>query len=250
MKGLMLHKGAELVSRDQLENVPTPAATTTHQPVSHAGLVKLVERGLAYENLNIVESSFGVTPDGNRLFGLMRLESENSEFGNIVGVRNSHDKKFPAGLCIGSKVFVCDNLAFSGQINVTRKHCPKIMQKLPGMVWEATARMGLEFDSQAKRIRAYKEVELSPMQTNDILVNLAENDSVVWRDIPKILKTYRGETHPEHRGNSMFSLWNAVTENAKGQPLETLCRRTQGLHATLDRIGGINVEDSPVITVD
>ena len=88
------------------------------------------------------------------------------------------------------------------------------------------------------------------MQTNDILVNLAENDSVVWRDIPKILKTYRGETHPEHRGNSMFSLWNAVTENAKGQPLETLCRRTQGLHATLDRIGGINVEDSPVITVD
>ena len=46
MQGLMLHKGAELVSREQLENLPTPAATITHQPVSHAGLVKLVERGL------------------------------------------------------------------------------------------------------------------------------------------------------------------------------------------------------------
>jgi hypothetical protein len=34
---------------------------------------------------------------------------------NVLGLRNSHDKRFPAGLVGGSAVFVCDNLAFSGE---------------------------------------------------------------------------------------------------------------------------------------
>jgi hypothetical protein len=39
-----------------------------------------------------------------------------------VGIRNSHDKTFPAGLVAGTKVFCCDNLAFSGEVQISRKH--------------------------------------------------------------------------------------------------------------------------------
>ena len=40
----------------------------------------------------------------------------------VVGVRNSHDKSFPAGLVIGASIFVCDNLSFSGEVKLARKH--------------------------------------------------------------------------------------------------------------------------------
>jgi hypothetical protein len=32
------------------------------------------------------------------------------EWSWAVGIRNSHDKTFPAGLVAGTKVFCCDNL--------------------------------------------------------------------------------------------------------------------------------------------
>jgi len=47
---------------------------------------------------------------------------ETSDYAWIVGLRNSHDKTYPAGLVAGSKVFVCDNLCFSGEVRLSRKH--------------------------------------------------------------------------------------------------------------------------------
>ena len=51
--------------------------------------------------------SHGLTHDGSRYFGLLRVANgTNPEgFGLVVGVRNSHDKSFPCGVVI--------NLVFS-----------------------------------------------------------------------------------------------------------------------------------------
>ena len=240
MKGLMLHCGAELVSRENLDRLPIPQPTTTHHPIGHGDLVAMVEKGLKIENMEIEKASFGVTADGARFFGLLQMTGPNAEFANVIGLRNSHDKKFPAGLCIGSSVFVCDNLAFSGQINVTRRHTPKIVRHLPYMVLEATAKMGLAFSNNEKRINSYKGIDLTKEAANDLLVECCENDSVVWSDAKKVLKEYREPRHECFEPENLFSFWNAVTEVSKGQPLETLCRRTQTRHATLDRRAGVD----------
>src|SRR3954449_13306587 len=36
--------------------------------------------------------------------------------------RDRHNKSLPIGFCAGSRVFVCDNLAFRSELLVTRKH--------------------------------------------------------------------------------------------------------------------------------
>jgi len=249
MKGLMLHCGAELVSRENLNRLPIPQPTTTHHPIGHGDFVSMVEKGIRMENMEIAETSFGVTADGARFFGLLQMAGPNSEFANVIGLRNSHDKKFPAGLCIGSNVFVCDNLAFSGQINVTRRHTPKIIRHLPMMVLEATAKMGLAFSNNEKRINSYKCIDLTKEAAHDLLVECCENDSVVWSDARKVLKEYREPRHECFKPENLFSFWNAVTEVSKGQPLETLCRRTQTLHATLDNRAGVKFETIDIETL-
>jgi len=52
----------------------------------------------------------------------------------VLGIRNSHDKTFPASLVDGALVFVCDNLSFSGEIRVTRKHTRFIRRDLVTLV--------------------------------------------------------------------------------------------------------------------
>ena len=236
MKGLMLHCGATSTSREDLLNLPIPAGTATHHPIEHHRFLDLTERALGSYGLQIAEQSYGVTKNGDRFFGLLGIKDEtNPEWQNVVGLRNSHDKKFPASLVMGSSVFVCDNLCFSGEIKVARKHTAKINQALPGLVFEAAEKLELGFAKQNKRIESYKNFDLSSrLQTNDLTVRLAEKGAITYQQIKPLLEEYRNPKHPEFNDTNVWGFMNAVTETSKGIPLETLCKRTQILHEVLD----------------
>jgi hypothetical protein len=49
-----------------------------------------------------------MTHDGHRYFGLLQIAngSSHADYSWVLGIRNSHDKRLPAGLVLGSQVFV------------------------------------------------------------------------------------------------------------------------------------------------
>ena len=59
------------------------------------------------------------------------------DYGLVIGLRNSHDKSFPASIALGSGVFVCDNLAFSAEVTIARRHTRFIERDLPRVVHTA-----------------------------------------------------------------------------------------------------------------
>ena len=123
--GMILHCGAELATRTDLTTVETPEATETWFPLSHERLVQSVENQLRETGFEIEAETHALAKEGNRYFGMfqVRLPSrQRSDFHWIVGLRNSHDKTFPAGMVAGTRVTVCDNLLFSGSVNLSRKH--------------------------------------------------------------------------------------------------------------------------------
>jgi len=52
----------------------------------------------------------------------------------VLGIRNSNDMKFPAGLVLGIAPLVCDNLMFCGEVKVTRRHTLNIVQDIKSMI--------------------------------------------------------------------------------------------------------------------
>ena len=100
---LILHCGASKVEREALELVPTPTGTHSWTPVSHFDLLTQVESALTSRNLSVVSEAHGLTKDGNRYFGLLQVSNQSlgdqPDYGYVVGLRNSHDKRFPAGSC-------------------------------------------------------------------------------------------------------------------------------------------------------
>ena len=117
MKGLMLHCGAHAVERDAVVAVETPQRTETWTPISHEYLIDEVSRTLDASKMKIKEESHALTRDGKRYFGLFRIEGEDlasKDYSTVMGLRNAHDKCFPAAIAFGASVFVCDNLSFSG----------------------------------------------------------------------------------------------------------------------------------------
>ena len=112
-RGMLLHCGAEIVSRTNLFDVPTPRGTQTWYPLSHRTILTEVETQLESTGFTILEETHALSHGGARYFGVMSVTLPSrgqADFGWIVGIRNSHDMTYPAGLVAGTRVFVCDNL--------------------------------------------------------------------------------------------------------------------------------------------
>ncbi len=113
---LILHCGASHVDLDEVREVRTPRSTDSWCPIPHHQLITTVQRTLSTTNLRIGTQAHSLSHEGQRYFGLMEVHAQTSsdDYCWVLGLRNSHDKTFPAGIVAGASVFVCDNLSFSG----------------------------------------------------------------------------------------------------------------------------------------
>jgi hypothetical protein len=70
-----------------------------------------IQDWLERAGLAVVTEAHGLTCDGAQYFGLLQVThaAPETDFGLVVGLRNSHDRSFPAGLVVGASVLVCDN---------------------------------------------------------------------------------------------------------------------------------------------
>lgn len=248
---LCLHCGANNVERDELAFVPTPERTRSWVPIPHERMLGTVLATLERTGLEVVTEAHGLTRDGQRYFGLLQVNAGDSgnDFGLVVGLRNSHDKSFPAGLAVGASVFVCDNLSFSGEVKLARKHTVFVERDLPQLIDIAIARMMDLRLSQERRFLSYKMAELDDRQAHDLLIQALDAQVLPVTKLPEVLQEWRAPRHPEFAiGKTGWRLFNAFTEALKGN-LDQLPRRTQALHGLMDAACDIVDARQPQLTM-
>jgi glycerol-3-phosphate responsive antiterminator len=59
----------------------------------------------------------------------------------MVGIRGSYDQSMSRMLGVGSRVFVCDNMAFSTEVSIATKQTTNIGSRLPGLMRAAVAQI-------------------------------------------------------------------------------------------------------------
>jgi len=242
MSKLMLHAGAHAISREALDEIKAPRGTKTWNPIPHRRMLELVEGAVEKVGLHVVEQAHGVMADGSRYFGLLELRNGKNadDYGLVVGLRNSTDKSLKAGLAVGSTVFVCDNLAFSADIVIGRKHTLNIDEDLPELVVDAVSRLGAMRVKQDTRIAAYKTTEITDSQVNDLVIRGLDKEIFTATRIPKILAEYREPRHPEFAvAKNGWRFFNAVTEIAKESPFFDRPKQTIALHELMDGVCGV-----------
>jgi hypothetical protein len=122
---LIAHKGAQIVSREQLAEYIPPPATATFQPIGHKKLVDTLTEVMEYRGMHITREQFAV--QGAKLFGTFDLQwMKMEEYGAAVGFRHATDKSMSIQIAVGARVFVCDNMSFHGDLIAIRKHTSKL----------------------------------------------------------------------------------------------------------------------------
>ena len=237
---LVLHCGAHAVDREIIGTTPTPEPTVTWTPLPHMALIEEVEQVLQSNGLSVVNQAYSLTHDGLRYFGLMEIKNGviHQDYAWVLGLRNSHDKSFPAGIVAGANVFICDNLSFSGEIKIARKHTRFILRDLPFLTQRAIGRLMERWHHQDQRIGAYKGKNLSDSSAHDLIIRSTDVRACTPRQIPAILKEWRNPQHEEFKARTLWTLFNSFTEVLKGN-LNELPKRTEALHGLLDSYVGL-----------
>ena len=238
---ILLHCGGNVVEKEIVMEVETPEPTDTWFPLPHARVIGEVEKHLAGCGFRLTEQTHALSHEGARYFGVYAIEGRSSEYGWIVGVRNSHDKTFPAGLVAGSRVFVCDNLAFTGEVKISRKHTRFCLRDLPHLTAKAVGLLGDKLRGLEQRVEAYKALPLGDQEAHDLVIRATDCRAIVPMDIPHVLKEWREPSHEAFEPRTGWSLFNAVTECHKRiKDPSTLVSRSTALHGLFDGLAGLN----------
>jgi len=248
---LMLHCGAKALDSNELREIATPAATATHYPIPHVEIVDRVTDQLERTGFHIAQAKHGITSDQMRYFGMMQAIDERSaaasdDYGLVIGLRNSHDKSFPAGLAVGAGVFVCDNLSFSGEITIARRHTLNILRDLPGLLNKGMGRLHEFREVQDKRIACYKQHELTDVDVHDLIFQAADARIIGKTQLTAVREEWVRPSHPEFAERSAWSLFNAFTEIFKPRRTGSVSAtnrtrdRSLKLHGLMDQICGLS----------
>src|SRR5437016_8997180 len=115
--------GNAKLSRQELALVPAPHSTLTHQVIPHHEVIGALVETLGFRHIGVHKEEYAVSKDGMKMFGIMELETTFNGCRFALGIRNSHDKTMRLAMTVGYRVFVCENMAFTGDFEpVLAKH--------------------------------------------------------------------------------------------------------------------------------
>src|ERR1044071_1123052 len=213
---LIAHCGASKVDRDFLKTIPTPEATRTHQPVAHVQIVEALIETLSFRDITVVRDEYAVSPDGNRMFGVLDLDYEFTGARFSIGVRNANDKSMRLAMTVGYRVVVCDNMAFKGDFTpVLAKHSKSF--KLIDAISVGVDRMQRNFEPLKTQIQDWRQYTLCDKDAKLIIYDafLDSKLGVSKALMPVVHRQYFEPEHEAFNSRTLWSLSNAFTSAFK-----------------------------------
>jgi len=204
------------LSREQLALVPTPPGTTTHRPVPHSEVVAALLESLGFRHIGVVHDEYAVSKDGMKMFGVLDLDSGMHGCRFSIGVRNSHDKSMRLAMTVGYRVFVCENMAFSGDFEpVLAKHSKNF--SLQNALSIGVDQMQRNFEGMRTQVEAWRESQLSDVEAKLIIYRaFVESDLEVPKHLARpVHDLYFNPQHEEFQARTLWSLSNAFTSAFK-----------------------------------
>lgn len=247
MSQLMLHAGGKLATLDELKACVTPQPEGRWHPVAHVKVLEAVKETLHGAGYVVRAEKYGIARDGARFFGVLDLSTELATGVSLsVGVRNSVDKSFPLGFAAGSRVFVCDNLAFRSELLVRRKHTVNGMKAFGFAIANAVASLTSFQEGEADRIRRMAERELTAAEASHVILSAYRGGIISTLQLPDVCKEWEEPRHDDFKPRTAWSLFNAFTEVLKPRAVSS----PQSFVASTIRLNGLMLpEPKPVLAL-
>jgi hypothetical protein len=190
--------------------VETPPGTETHRPVPHSEVVEALVETLGFRHIGVMKEEYAVSHDGMKMFGVLDLDASMHGCRFSIGIRNAHDKSMRLAMTVGYRVFVCENMAFSGDFEpVLAKHSKNF--SLTSALSIGVDEMQRNFAGMQALVEAWRESQLTDTKAKLIIYRaFIESDlqvAATWsraREVRKLLRCSGLITTPSTTMLSLF----------------------------------------------
>ena len=215
---LMLHRGGWRATLADLASATVPEPTSSYHPVPYGRFVEEVKLHVPRFGLTVRDEAYALAREGSQMFGVLTCVNGKLASGHAlaIGIRNSYDRSLSVGLVAGTRVFCCDNLAFSGEVRMQRKHTVHVFRDLPDLIYRMLSQVSSMRSRIEEEVAAMKVRELPPAHAHHLMVEAIRLNVLPASRLPKVLEAWEEPEHEEFAPRTAWSLFNAFTEVQKG----------------------------------
>lgn len=189
-------------TREQVALCGTPEPKgKRHVPIPHIFLIEETVKAIETAGFTIEEEEHILCRQDKddpsiwlRYFGgfaLTRKDLTGEDRRIVLGLRNANDMGFAAAICIGNKMMVCDNLDFSSEEKLARRHTTNIRRDLPNTIASAISRITKRWAEMTHRIELYKSHELTEGEASRLAVHLVDSRSLPKQKLYDVVSLWR-----------------------------------------------------------
>ncbi len=232
---LLVHRGGQIVTRDDLALVPVPEATDSYIPVPHHNLadtLSTIGRDIL-KGFTLSNEQYALAREGQQMFGVLAFRNDHVELGLSIGFRNSYDKSMAIGIAVGAEVFVCDNLALTGDITIMRKHTVNVWSSLENIAISTLYRSQQNFRKIVEDSETLKGRMIDDSEAFKMIGLLFGHGILTPRQLPVVNKEWLNPSYDDFRPRTMWSFYNACTEALKSCPPLVIMEKHISLHTAI-----------------
>jgi len=266
---MVIDCGGKLVTMEELGSVEIPEATATYHPVPHQELAEMIKQtGTELLRVPLKSENYALSKDGQRMFGLQvygengkcpickgmgtlaeplaaGLTSETCltcqgtgwappEFGLGVAFRNSYDKSISVGVALGFNVFICNNLAISGEIRILRKHTKNVWEDLDQVLVHTLFRKRPQMEEQFMfDVNKLKNREM-PLHEGWRFMGLCHGFKILTAtQLGIAFRAWGATIDHQNRMANAWQLYNSCTQALKSSPPHRIMEAHKNLHGLM-----------------
>lgn len=236
--------GSNKVSEAEVIQVPAVPFTRTFRPVHHKEVIAAIRTGINAVGLEVVKSEYVLAGNGMKMFGVWDLSTGNDELCWSIGIRNSMDKSMALGITAGTRVFVCENLAFDGEFVELRRHTKGLtLDELEFMAYRAIRNVVGKLAAFQAWHEGLKGHTLAEDDAKVMLVEIIAQSVFPASKFPLFHDLYFGGAY----GQSLWGFHEAATDVLREANLLTLPKKNRVLNNILNQyIGFVDSVPSPL----
>jgi hypothetical protein len=216
---LMVHAGGWTATKEDLACVPVPPESDSYFPVSYARFIEEMELHIPRFGLRIEREEFALARAGQQMFGVLTCQNGHGQpdYTLAIGLRNSYDRSLAVGLVIGTRVFCCDNLAFSGEVQAARRHTAHVFRDLPDLIYRMLSQVASLRSRIDAEVAGMKARNLTNPEAHHLMVEGVRRHVLPASQLPRLIAAWDRPKYPEFEVRTAWSLYNAFTEVTKSR---------------------------------
>ena len=215
-----------------LMKIESPSPTRSYQPVLHHELADMVQ-SIGTEVLHgfsFYKEQYALARDGKQMFAIHSYRNSNDDMGLSIGFRNSYDKSLSVGITLGASVFVCDNLAFNGDVTTFRKHTSNVLNDLRMLILNVIFSQKENYERLVVDSAHMKSLDVTDDTAFRLMGLIYGRGIVSPRMLPTIKKQWLDPQYPDFEDRNLWSFYNACTEALKTAPPAMIMEKHVQLH--------------------